>query len=156
MRKYVLFMVSAWLLNACSHADGDADAAVKERARQFAEAYFNYDFAGARRFVTPESEKWLRFAASNVTQEDVDLVNAVSPESVEMVATACQHEDDSTARVMVIVYNAVLKDSLGQPAHVAEEAEFTLTLVSRDGGYLVRMEGLPRNERQSRGPVAGE
>ena len=142
MRKYVLFMVSAWLLNACSHADGDADAAVKERARQFAEAYFNYDFISARSLATPESEKWLRFAASNVTQEDVDLINATS-KSTSIAVTDCHRLDDTTTCVRVIVYNAVLKDTIGRPAHVASEADFALTLVNREGTYLVRMEGLP-------------
>ena len=147
MRKYVLFGVAAWLLNACSPSETDLNAAAKEQAQQFAEAYFNYDFDQARRFVTPESEKWLRFAASNVTQEDVDLINATS-DQVSVAATDCQYQDDSTTCVRVIVYNAVLKGSLGRPAHTASEAEFVLTLVNRDGAYLVKLEGLPRNESQ--------
>ena len=145
MRKYVLFVAALCFLTACSHTETDSDATVKEQAEKFAEAYFNYDFGKAHRFATPESKKWLRFAASNVTQEDIDLINATS-NKISVVATDCHHQDDSTTCVRVIVYNAVLKDDLGRPAHTATEAEFVLTLVNREGDYLVKMDGLPRNE----------
>ena len=144
MRKYLLFMVAIMLLNACSQSAADPDAAVKAQAQRFAEAYFNYDFDKACRFVTPESEKWLRFAASNVTQEDVDMINATSAE-VSVAVTDCQHQSDSVACVRVIVYNAVLKNNLEQPAYVADEADFALTLVNRAGDYLIKLESLPRN-----------
>ena len=155
MRKYVLFVVAAWLLNACSHAEIDADAAAKEQAQKFAEAYFNYDFVKARQFVTSDSEKWLRFAASNVVQEDVDLLNAIQ-KSASVEVTDCDYQNDSVAHVTLAVYNVVLKDSIGQPAYMAGEAEFALSLVKRNGDYQVRMEGLPRNGKQSRGSTSGE
>ena len=155
MRKYILLTAAVGLLNACGHVGADADVAVKEQARQFAEAYFNYDFDKARRFVVPESEKWLRFAASNVTQEDVDLVNAAQ-KAASAEVTMCDHQNDSTVCVMVSVRHVVLKDTIGRPAYTADEAEFALTLVRRGADYQVRMEGLPRNERQSRGSASDE
>ena len=147
--------MAAWLLSACNHGEVDSDAALKKQAEDFAVAYFNYDYTKARQFVTPESEKWLRFAASNVTQEDIDLINAAS-ETVAVAATDCCHQNDSMVCVRVIVYNAVLKDSLERSAHTASEAEFVLTLVNRDRAYLVKMEGLPRNEKQSHGSASDE
>ena len=155
MRKSVLFIAVLWLLNACGFGVGAPDADVKEQAQEFAEAYFNYDFITACRFATSESEKWLRYAASNVTQEDVDLINANS-ERASAEVTACHRQNDSIAHVMVMVHHAMLKDSIGHPVYVADEIEFALTLVRRDGNYLVRMEGLPRNEKQSRGLASGE
>ena len=155
MRRCVLFVMTLWLLNACGYIGADPDGTIREQAQRFAEAYFSCNYAEACRLATPESEKWLRFAASNVTQEDVDFINAAS-ETVSAAVTECYHENDSTARVVVTVYNGVLKDSLARPAYVAADAWFTLTLVNREGTYLVRMEGLPRNGRQSRGSVSGE
>ena len=155
MKIYSLLIAAAWLLNACDGAETEPDAGIKEQARKFAEAYFNYDFATASHLATPESEKWLRFAASNVTQEDIDVING-TPEAATAEVTKCCHLDDSTARVVVTVSGVVLKDSIGQPAHVASEAEFALTLVRRNDDYIVRMEGLPRNEKHSRGSVSGE
>ena len=138
MRKFVLFIAALWLLNACGLNATDPDADVKEQACKFAEAYFNYDFVKARRFVTPESEKWLRFAASIVTQEDVDLINATS-ETVSVSVTDCYHQNDSTARVTMTVYNAVVKDSLERPARMASETEVALMLVRRGDEYRVKM-----------------
>ena len=62
------------LFIGCYETEKDPDAKVLSNVTAFAEAYFNYDFEKAKRMVTPESEKWLRFIASNITQEDIDLV----------------------------------------------------------------------------------
>ena len=62
---------------ATSCADGAADKeekAAEAAAEAFASCYFNYDFAGARPYCTESSLKWLSFAASNVTQTDLDVL----------------------------------------------------------------------------------
>lgn len=143
MKKTIQLLAAASLLNACAHTGNDPDAALKEQARQFSEAYFSYNFAKARQYVTPDSEKWLQFAASNLTQADIDLINATS-QQLTVTPTQCTHLNDSASHVNVVLYNAVLKDNLEQPAHTAETADFTLTLIKRGDQYLVRMAGLPR------------
>ena len=146
MRKGILFVIIVCLLNACRPTADNSDIAIREQAQKFAEAYFAYDFIRAARFATPESEKWLRFAASNVTQEEIDLINATS-KTADIEVTNCYPQNDSTTLVMMTVFNAILKDTLGHPAHMANEADFALTLVKRNGDYQVKMEGLPRNKR---------
>ena len=149
MKKSLLFILCCLAFSGCYEAETAPDAKVLVRAAEFADAYFNYNFEKARKMVTPESEKWLRFAASNVTQEDVDLLNT-QEESATVEAVDYERTNDSTLVVTVAVRNFLKKDSLGKEGVIADEATFFLTAVQHGGDFLIRMEGLPRSERQSR------
>ena len=149
MRHFLLMAFLCLALSGCQEAETSPEERATALAADFADAYFNYDFKKARRMATPESEKWLRFAASNVTQEDVDLLNA-QEEDATVLAEAYERTSDSTVVVTVSVRNFLSKDSLGSVGMMTDEAEFRLTTVQRGGDFLVRMEGLPRSGRQSR------
>lgn len=149
MNRFVLFALGLLLCISCEQTEKDLDAKVLEHVAAFAEAYFNYDFEKARRMVTPNSEKWLRFAASNVTQEDVDLLNA--QEGVATVeAEGYERLNDSTLAVTLTVRDFLTKDSLGATGRIEAEGQFRFVAIRQDKSFLVRMEGLPRSGRQSR------
>lgn len=149
MKRFVLFALGLLLCISCEQTEKDLDAKVLEHVAAFAEAYFNYDFEKARRMVTPNSEKWLRFAASNVTQEDVDLLNA--QEGVATVeAEGYERLNDSTLAVTLTVRDFLTKDSLGATGRIEAEGQFRFVAIRHDKSFLVRMEGLPRSGRQSR------
>ena len=71
MKVFFLFC-TAFLMTGCSLVLTDDNEAMDVAAR-WAEAYFNYDFHEAEQYVTPESGRWLRFAASNTTEHDLQL-----------------------------------------------------------------------------------
>lgn len=148
MKNYTLFIIGSLLMAACAGQQSASVDAAKSQIEAFAEAYFNYDFRQAEKYVTPESGKWLRFAASNVTQEDLDMINAQ-----ELAATAvvsdCLQTDDSTFQATVEVCNFLQKDSLEMPGTIVDQALFKVMAVEREGNYLVRMACLPRSERQN-------
>ena len=148
MKYYALFLTGALCLTACSESHHVLDEQVEKCANAFAEAYFNYEFMEARERVTPESEKWLRFAASNMTQEDIDMLNAKSVPATTAVNDITT-VDDTTAIAVVEVKDFLQKDSIGKAGSIVDEATFALTVVKRDKEYFVRMEGLPRSERQN-------
>ena len=149
MRKTLLIVFCCLAIWGCREAETAPEEKVMARAAAFADAYFNYDFETARKMVTPDSEKWLRFAASNVTQEDVDLLNAQEVDAT-VVAEDYERWNDSTLVVTVTVSNFLKKDSLGKEGVMTDEAMFRLTAIEHEGDYRIRMEGLPRSERQSR------
>ena len=149
MKGIFFFLACACCLLGCEGNSSYPDEKVRERATAFAGAYFNYDFTSARKLVTEESVKWLEFAASNVTQEDVDLYNSVEePATVEI--DDYQYVNDTISIVTVLVENYLQKDSINRTATISDQGTFRLTLVLRDGKYYVRMEGPLRSERQSR------
>ena len=124
--------------------------AAQATADAFTESYFNYSFERSSGFCTDESIVWLRLAASNVTQEDVDLLNS-QPEEATAEALDIDITSDTTALAVYRVSNFLLADTLGRPGRIVEHADFPITLVKRGGKWKVRMEGPLRSERQSRG-----
>ena len=149
MKKSLLLIIGLCLFVGCSEGDADSDLKVKERASEFAEAYFNYDFERVQKLITADSQKWLQFAASNISQADIDLLNSQQT-SATVEVESCEYVNDSTSLVTVSVRDFMQKDSIGQAGVMTDEGLFRLTLVEQDGKHYVRMEGLPRSEKQSR------
>ena len=142
-----LFILSLTLtLTACSLVKSDEDKAI-ETAVEWGEAFFNCDYHAAEALSTAESRRWLQFAASNTTQQDLDLLRQ---HPAEVDATDFFPEADDTLRVVQLVVRHSLSPAVngGQSVQV-EEALFPVTVVKRNGSWLVRMASLPRSEKQS-------
>ena len=145
--KHLKLLFAVALMASCDMGQ-DGNEAVHETAETWAEAYFNCDYVQAGKYATAESDKWLRFAASNTTAQDLELLN-------ERHAVVASDDDvsfsDDTLCIVTLRVNHYLKPSmLGEPSVQAdEEGVFYVTMVKRDGRWQVRMEGLPRSEKQS-------
>ena len=116
-------------------------------ATDWADAYFNCDFHEAASYATAESERWLRFAASNTTEQDLQTVKGGATADADDYFTVA----NDTLRVVTLHVRDFLKPvAVGEPAQLQEEGTFLVIVVKRDGKWKVRMEGLPRSEKQSR------
>ena len=156
MKKTSFLALGILLLTSCVEQEPVPNAEARNRVQAFAEAYFNYDFQRAAELVIPESMKWLRFAASNITQQDIDQLNAQEMPTVVDVTDYWQAPGDSTGTATVEVTDYLQKTTVGGGMQLVDEATFQLSVVEREGVYYVRMEGLPRSGRQSRGSVGDE
>ena len=58
--------------------------------------------------------------------------------------------NDTLGVATIEVSNYVRPTAIGSKPEVADKGLFLIPMVKRDGKWLVRMEGLPRSERQSR------
>ena len=138
------------LLASCQMFNDNTSGAADKVVISWADAYFNYDYKKALKYMTPESEKWIQFAASNITEEDVEFirqqVNAAKAEIKEQHIT----ESDTIGAMVISVSNYVQLGTIGKGNQVIDNGEFYIPLVKRDGQWKIRMEALPRNERQSR------
>jgi hypothetical protein len=142
--KTLLALLFMGTLIACDNSNSETE----QVATRWAQAFFNYNFQEAQQYVTPESEQWLRFAASNVTQQDIDALN--NNEGATVSIDGYYPGTDSTGIVYLNVENYLQMDSIGKVGTRRQHGSFQMMLVKRDGKWKVRMEGLPRNERQSR------
>ena len=144
--KKILFISMLCIVVSCNlGVDGDQTAL--SAAEQWAEAYFNDDFQEAGKYATPESERWLRFAASNATEEDLQLLNAnkATTEADEHFSTA-----NDTLRVVTLhVKNYLSYTSLGSKAVQVKEGVCHVNVVKTKDGWRVKMEGLPQSGMQS-------
>ena len=145
--KKLLIWALALSLTACSMLRKDDDQATAVAA-EWGEAFFNCDYHAAEALCTPESRRWLQFAASNTTQHDLDMLRQ---QAAQVEATEFFPEASDTLRVVeLVVRNSVSPTIHGGESAQVEEALFHVTVVKRNGSWQVRMANLPRSEKQSR------
>lgn len=153
MRNYlpsILLCVSVALMSCSMGYATDDEEEIALAADSFVLGYFNFNFPKAVRFCTPESEKWLRFRATNVLQEDIDIIKA-QQEGATHAINGMEIIDDTTATVECKVFNYLQTDTLGRPGCMRKSGRYTLKAVKRTGKWLIKMEGLPQNGRRNHG-----
>ena len=148
MKVFFLFC-AAILMSSCDFTS-DHDQESIEAAVCWAEAYFNYDFHKAEEYATPESRRWLKFAASNTTEHDLQLVQQNENGATVEVEDFFPEANDTLRVVSLKVSNYVSSTLPAESAQLVDEGVFNITTVLRDGKWLVKMEGLPQSEKQSR------
>jgi hypothetical protein len=145
-------MLKLWLittlmfLSSCSMGDSDGEQ-IEKVATSFSDAYFNYDFKQAERYLTSDSKKWIAYAASNIHDADVQVLRNQLDDASVQIDDIQQNDDDSTASVSVIVNNYMRIDTIGNAGRMIAEAKFHLLLVHSGSSWKVRMVGLPRSEK---------
>ena len=145
--KKLLILAMVLSLTACNLTNRE-DTLATDVAVQWGEAFFNCNYHAAQALSTPESRRWLQFAASNTTQQELDLLKH---HAAEVEATDYFPAANDTLRVVQLVVRKCLSPAVngGAPLQV-DEALFSVTVVKRNDQWLVRMASLPRSERQSR------
>lgn len=138
MRKIFLFFLPLLLTGCFHHGENDAKKAVDS----FSVAYFNWRFKDALPFVTSESARWLRFAASQVNQEDVDSLRSkryAADVRVEDVSSI----DDTTKLATVIVKDFIAMDSIGREPRTIPVDTFHIRVTLTNGFWRVHLRRLP-------------
>ena len=145
-RYFYLLLTIPFLFSGC---DTNGSGRIGSTAERWAVAYFNCNFKAAQELTVAEDCKWLQYAASNMTEGDVELLNA-QEEAAEVSVTDIYEGNDSMASARIRVSHWLSMDSVGQPSSMMEDGVFSIDMVKRDGRWLVRMAGLPQSEKQSR------
>lgn len=145
------FLVGTLLITtSCeNHADG-SERQMMLALDSFAVSYYNWQYHRALRFCTSESEPWLKFAASQVTQEDIELLHQEAMATYEV--QSIDYADDTTAYANITVFNFLQPDSIGRQPHHIDKADFWLrmTLPAAEGKWKVDLTQLPRSEKNKR------
>lgn len=95
------------------------------------------------KYCTKESERWLRYAASNVNETDVELLRQ-KPEDASIEITDIDFDDDETsATVTLTVHNFLQMDSIGQDPQLIEQADFQLPMCMEKGLWKIKLDKLP-------------
>lgn len=124
------------LASACSLKD---DAAVESCAKSFGQNYFNLRLQQASGLCTDRSYKWIEFYASNISQDDVDVLNTQTDSAL------CDIDDididGDSARVKMTVRNFLLCDSIGRPGRMCKQGKCRLTLRKEGETWKVDLNG---------------
>lgn len=149
MKRYSFLFIVLMMLVACGESKDGSEDQLMEVVDSFSVSYFNYDLMKAQRFSTVDSEKWLQFIASNIQQEDVDILRKQElPATVEIGEV--NYTGDSSAIVNISVHNFLSIDSIGKAGRMTDEATFRLNAQISNGKWRIRMEGPLRSEKRSR------
>jgi hypothetical protein len=146
MKQLLLFMTVILLAGCDVGMDGDQQA--RKSAGDWADAYFNCDFKDASGYVTPESQKWLQYAASNITAEELKLLQKAG--GAQVTVDDGFDEANDTMRLVTLNVTNSLKPSAQGKAELVKNGTFKVVVVKREAGWQVRMAGLPRSGKQSR------
>ena len=136
------------VLASCNYVSSVNPSDAEDVANAFAESYFNLRYKNSLKYCTKESEQWISFAASQINEDDIKSLRGLEEEaSVEVENVS---GDDAECHAKVIVSNYFEADTIGKTGHIVDEGVFDIMLVKEGNTWKVRMEGLPRSEKQSR------
>ncbi len=90
------------------------------------------------KYCTQSSEPWLRYAASNVHEADVELLRNKAEDATIEINDIDFGDDEASATVSITVHNFLQMDSIGQEAHLVEEADFHLPMCMEKGVWKIK------------------
>ena len=143
-----LLVLAGVVVSACNKQKEGPETTLEERVDSFANAYFNWQFFKAINHVTPESEKWMRYAASQVHPADLKLINE-QEEKASVEIDDIELTNDTSAKVKISVSNYMRMDTIGNAGRMIDEAKFILYARYRTDKkkWMMHLTDLPRHEK---------
>lgn len=130
------------VFTGCQPHEGSEDQ-LKADADSFATLYYNWHFPKAAKYCTPESERWLRYAASNVHQGDIDQLHKKAEDATIEITDVDFGDDEVSAIITLKVNNFLQMDTIGQEAHLIPQAEVQIPMEMHGQKWKVKLEKLP-------------
>ena len=136
------FIILQWCFFSCGHIhqSDSAEACVDS----FSQYYFNWQFQRSMPFVTPTSQKWLRYVASQVQQDDVEQLRNMPQGATYKIINVDTEDGDSVAVSHVLVRGFLCMDTIGKKSHVIDEVTYEIKLFHQGGKWLVNLDELPK------------
>lgn len=131
---------------SCQPHEG-SEHQLKQDVDSFATYYFNWHFEQSAKYCTLGSRAWLRYACSNVTQADLDLLHDKEEDATVEVEDVNFGEDEVSATVSLKVNNFYRMDTIGTAAHHIDEAHIQLPMVLNEGKWQVLLCELPEEKK---------
>lgn len=135
-----------YTFTACGHSRNEGEQ--KEVIDSFSTAYYNWQFKKALKYCTPESEKFIKFAATNVHQADIDILRAQDDGAGHDI-NDITYPNDTMAIVTITVNNYLRMDTIGCAGKMIKHAQFTLNMRYRNSKWMVHLINLPQKNKIS-------
>lgn len=121
----------------------NSDKQLTSCADSFAQSFFRWQFQKSSTYCDESSQRWLRYMASQVTQDDIDSLKATESD-VECTLGGFCFDNDSMASIEVHVSNYFRMDSLDKITLVKGESEYNFQMVRTNGLWRIRLQGFPQ------------
>ncbi len=136
------------VLCSCENGFIGSESPAERAVDSFATAYFNYQFATAIQYSTPESHRWIEFVASNVHQDDVDSLRQHPTAAQVEVDEVEAADEDTVGYALITVSDYFLMDSIGDVSSLRTADTYRLDMTKRRGRWLIHLAAPLRPEKQ--------
>lgn len=139
--KIAMALIGILLLTACH--DDHREKQLRQKALEFADAFYNYQFDKCLAYCTPEAKSWIRFAASNVHESDVQTLRSQKVGASVKLDDICLEEGDTLAIVHLTVSDFMTLDSIGKAGKIIRKATVALPAIYREKKWLINLQRIP-------------
>lgn len=139
----IFFLLSILMVIVSCQPHEGSESQLKEDVDSFATYYYNWHFEQASKYCTPESEVWLKWAASNVHPADIDLLHEKQEDAKIEIEDILYGNDETSATVSIHVSNFLMMDSIGKAAKLVDQTTLQLPMEIHEGKWKVKLEKLP-------------
>ena len=140
MRKYIyavilLFVITINLTSSCQKISNSNDMTIV--ADSFATNFYNWRLEKAFKYCTAESKTQISYLASNISEEDVELINKRDEDaSIEITNTEIL-EGGIKARISMKIYNSFKMKDINSEVQLNKERDVTFNLIKVNEGWKV-------------------
>lgn len=153
MRKYLITslvtLIALILIIPSCRSTNNESKEIREIVDSFAICYFNWQYEKATKYCTQSSKKWLEFAASQVNNQDIEILRNQQDEPTIKLISIDYNELEQIATVQISANNFVESHGFGECPTKRENAIFNLKIVKEENKWKIKMEALPQSERQN-------
>lgn len=132
VNRFFLFFI-VFLIVACSHTPlGQAE----KTAVDFSKAIYTLKLDEAKKYCTPNGAKLIEFIASNLKEEDIDVLKDAGDVKISVIGSTVD-PGDSTATVNLKISNYLQINLMGGKSTIEKEKEEKVDLVKVGDKWLV-------------------
>ena len=129
-----LFLLHCMMVS-CEYSDSNK---AEKSAKSFAQDYFNLRYKHALTYCTPNSEKWIKYRASNITSDDLAVLDEQSDSATCEVESS--EINGNVAKVGISVSHFLKCDSIGKRGYMCDEGHFEICLKKDGEAWRVDMD----------------
>ena len=140
MRKYIyavilLFVITINLTSSCQRISSSNDITIV--ADSFATNFYNWRLEKALKYCTAESKTQISFLASNISEEDIELINQRNKDASIEITNTGMLEEGIKARISMKIYNSFKMKDINSEVQLNKERDVTFNLIKVNEGWKV-------------------
>ena len=140
MRKYIyavilLFVITINLTSSCQRISNSNDITIV--ADSFATNFYNWRLEKALKYCTAESKTQISFLASNISEEDIELINQRNEDASIEITNTGMLEEGFKARISMKIYNSFKMKDINSDIQLNKERDVSINLIKTNEGWKV-------------------
>ncbi|WP_315510988.1 hypothetical protein [Hoylesella nanceiensis] len=140
MKKYIfsatlLLATIISFMSSCQRISNSNDMTII--ADSFATNFYNWRLEKAFKYCTAESKTQISYLASNISEEDVELINKRNEDASIEITNTEMLEGSLKARVSMKIYNSFKMKDINSDIQFNKERDVTINLIKTNEGWKV-------------------